>query len=181
MTTDFDSWVAQIDPEELQRQIVDLQNEIEERRVQIEKRSQALRLIKLSRRTGRAREDHAAGTTSAEQPEGGETRTEPPDSTGFEEDGRADVAGEDVGTSAEASQVARIIAGMEEKEQILIELLREAPDRRMHVRDVRKALDDHRIQFDGTPERGVLWRLAQRGAIGKVRQGVYELPADEPE
>jgi hypothetical protein len=160
MTKDFDSWLRELDAETLAREIEELDQQRRRITGEITKRQQALDLYK-------------AWHADIEETHELVARPEEPIFPAVEE------------TPLAPNEIAEIESGppegfevvhdMAEKETILYKIVKEAGPNGIHMRDVRRALADLHLYFEGTPERGVLWRMQQAGDLDKVRQGVYRL------
>lgn len=154
--SDFDTWLRELDPELIRREIQELRDEQAAIERKIWQRQHALAIL-----------GEVAPTARTDEP-----RLPAPDQPPLDPDEAADM---DRGPR----EGETVIEDMREKEQFLLELLRESPAGALHLREVRKILGARSVHFEGTPPRGVLWRLAQRGELESRGQGVYALPASD--
>jgi len=154
--SDFDTWLRELDPELIRREIQELRDEQAAIERKIWQRQHALTIL-----------GEAAPPARTDEP-----RLPTPDQPPLDPEDAADM---DRGPR----EGETVIEDMREKEQLLLGILRETPGGALHLREVRKLLGVRSIHFEGTPPRGVLWRLAQRGELESRGQGVYALPAPD--
>lgn len=171
MTNDFDTWIRQLDPATLQSEVENLSKELNEIKSQISLRLRALELLNAAspEKSAEVVEVTASDSASAEERASVERHPGIPTPGVFQVDRLID------------PDSPREVRAMSEKVEILLGVLREGPPEGIPLKEIRRRLADRGIEFVGTPERGVLWRLEQQAEVEKPRQGVYRLPSPDGE
>ena len=151
----IDDVLRQLDPIVIRNEIAELRAQAERIAAEIAKRQQ---ILDVRRRFIPDDPAEAAKTTGAE---------------GISDDTRTEGKRTEATVAQEGDGVT-VVRDFRAKERILADVLYDAPEG-LHLRDVRRELEKRRIRFDGTPERGVLWRMEKEGVVEKVRPAVYRL------
>lgn len=170
---DLDRWLRDLDVAKVQKEIDDLSAEHLRIGAEITKRKQAIELRNRWLDDEGSAGDEPERETVVEEAGGGTLRafgggsvnSEPP--TGS------------LGFATDENHLGTLVHSMAKKQQILLEILSASPDG-MHLKEIRKRLEDLKVTFEGTPERGVLWRMEKDGLLRKERQGVYAIQASHP-